>query len=322
MKVRGSVRSATIAWVSALALLCASAELVAADTVDLTSGSTGSFSPGQSFNETRAVDVTVLSGQDVAISSMTLAGLRICGITTPSPILGARIYDDLGNLLAAANVPPTVSCDYFSISIPISATLTSGKSYRIGFYVYVGSGGSGTFWLPAFPYVESKGWLQINSAWESPADAYPTNTNQAVPQITLDAALIPAVRTLSCSGFESPMDKGPVTAKRNRVLPLKAQLFDGDGSSVTNGDIPAPPVVEILFTATDSGTAVDVTADALSAGLGTTGNQFVYTDSAQWQFNLKTSNYSAPGTYTITMKSGDPVTYNINPTCIAEFVVQ
>lgn len=38
-----------------------------------------------------------------------------------------------------------------------------------------------------------------------------------------------------------------------------------------------------------------------------------------WQYNLKTSNYTAPGTYTITIVSGDETEYRIDPSCEAAF---
>ena len=67
--------------------------------------------------------------------------------------------------------------------------------------------------------------------------------------------------------------------------------------------------------------AEDVTDDALSAGAGTDGNQFELLDS-KWQFNLKTKNYTAAGSYTTTMKSGDTDEYVIDdPTCTGVFVI-
>jgi hypothetical protein len=124
----------------------------------------------------------------------------------------------------------------------------------------------------------------------------------------------------SCSGFEPPMDKEAVKVKKNRVLPLKAELLDVDGYPVTDADITAAPVIQVIF---DSGTAPaeDVSNDALSAGQGTEGNQFEFSDGT-WQFNLKTKNYVAPGTYTVTMVSGDENEYVIDPTCTAGFVIE
>jgi hypothetical protein len=121
-------------------------------------------------------------------------------------------------------------------------------------------------------------------------------------------------------GFDHPLADGAVTVKKNKVLPLKAELFNGDGSPITNADLISLPVVQVFF---DSGLepVVDVTSDALSAGLGTNGNQFVFTGESKWQFNLKTKNYTASGTYTVYMDAGDP-SYRIDPTCEAQFVVQ
>jgi hypothetical protein len=118
------------------------------------------------------------------------------------------------------------------------------------------------------------------------------------------------------------MDKGAVKVKKNRVLPLKAELLDGDGYLVTDADITMPPVIQVMFDPGTGGDAEDVTDYALSAGQGTDGNQFEFSD-GKWQFNLKTKNYSAAGTYTITMVSGDKCEYVIgSPSCTATFVIE
>ena len=124
---------------------------------------------------------------------------------------------------------------------------------------------------------------------------------------------------LTCLGFEAPMDGGVVTVKKNRVLPLKAQLFDGDGFEITDFDITSPPIIQILFDSSIED-AMDVTDYALSAGHRTDYNQFVFTEDWKWQFNLKTKNYSAAGTYTISMVSGDESEYTID-NCEAQFVI-
>jgi hypothetical protein len=116
------------------------------------------------------------------------------------------------------------------------------------------------------------------------------------------------------------MASGPVTARGNRALPLKAQLFDADGFEMTDLDLVVAPVLQVMFQASDGGNPVDVTGDALPAGHGTEGNEFEYNLPDQvWQFNLKTKNYSAAGTYTITIVSGDDSEYIIDPTCEATF---
>lgn len=127
---------------------------------------------------------------------------------------------------------------------------------------------------------------------------------------------------LSCLGFESPLYTGSVRVRKNRALPIKGRLFDSDGNLITDMDI-APPVIKVIFTSSVNGVASDVTDDALHAGSGTDNNQFVYNSSTgQWQFNLKTKNYDAPGTYVITIASGDSSDYLIDPTCSASFIVE
>jgi streptogramin lyase len=124
----------------------------------------------------------------------------------------------------------------------------------------------------------------------------------------------------SCVGFETPMASGTVTARGNRALPLKAQLFDADGYEMTDLELVAPPVLQVKFKAAGGAGAVDVTDDVLPAGQSTEGNEFEYNlADGVWQFNLKTKNYSAGGTYTITIVSGDNSEYIIDPTCEAKF---
>ncbi len=125
--------------------------------------------------------------------------------------------------------------------------------------------------------------------------------------------------TFSGVGFGPPMDNGPVAVKKNRVLPLKCELLDDQSDPVTDGDITAAPVLQVVFTPI-VGDAVDVTGDALSAGQGTDGNQFEF-DGTIWRFNLKIKNYTAPGTYEVSMVSGDSDEYVIDPTCTGSFVI-
>jgi len=125
----------------------------------------------------------------------------------------------------------------------------------------------------------------------------------------------------TCSGFESPMDGGPVAVNGNRALPLKATLLDQDGLPTNDTSVLAPPVVQVWY---EFGTvdATDVSSDALPAGQGTDGNQFFYTGGGTWQYNLRTRDYTAPGRYSIFFESGDSNSYVIQePTCLAEFIV-
>jgi hypothetical protein len=126
---------------------------------------------------------------------------------------------------------------------------------------------------------------------------------------------------ISCAGFAPPMKNYPVAVKKNRVLPLKAELLDAEGVLVLGGDLTAPPIFQVWY---EYGTTEEDDASfyALPAGKGAEGNQFVFTDDDKWQFNLKTSNYSGPGTYTVIMESGDPSEYVVIPSCVTEFIVK
>jgi YVTN family beta-propeller protein len=126
--------------------------------------------------------------------------------------------------------------------------------------------------------------------------------------------------SFSCVGFESPMDGGAVRVKKNRALPHKAQLLDEMGSPLNDLDIAAPPVIQVIFDS-DTVVAQDVTSEAYPAGAGSEGNQFEFLDS-KWQFNLKAKNYTAAGTYTTMMESGDISEYVIaDPKCTGVFVI-
>ena len=126
----------------------------------------------------------------------------------------------------------------------------------------------------------------------------------------------------TCSGFYAPMDSHPVRVKKNRVLPLKIELFDAFGSELTDSDLLKAPVVEITRSSNNSLEPVDVSDDALAAGLGTDGNEFEYTDYGYWQFNLKTSSYSAAGTYTVKVLSGDEWSYTLGSECSTSFTIR
>lgn len=131
------------------------------------------------------------------------------------------------------------------------------------------------------------------------------------------AAYVFGGESFACVGYEAPMDAGAVKVKHNRALPLKARLLNQSGADITDIDIAAPPVVQVLY---ESGLAPaeDVTDEAFPVGLGTEGNEFEF-NIDRWQYNLSTKNFTAGGTYTVTMQPGGP--YAVNPTCTAQFVI-
>ncbi len=125
------------------------------------------------------------------------------------------------------------------------------------------------------------------------------------------------------NGFESPIGNEPVIVKKNRVLPLKVALRNENNDVIGDDNITSPPVLQVIY---NSGIPeedpVDVTEDTLSAGWGTEGNVFEYEiSSGLWRFNLKTKNYRAAGTYTISIVSGDESEYIIDNSITATFVI-
>ena len=181
-----------------VSVLVLGSQLASATTIYLDSGISGSFIAGQSYNETRAADVTVLSPLNLAVSSMTLNGINGSGTAE------AVIYDSNTQLLIAS-AQGTLTGG--TITLPISATLVSGDEYRIGFYGFLGSGtffepGSPPYTLPGnFPYTESSGLLRINGAWDTATDSFPAFENLFVPQVSLQAVPVPEPGSLVLLGF-------------------------------------------------------------------------------------------------------------------------
>ena len=138
--------------------------------------------------------------------------------------------------------------------------------------------------------------------------------------IVLPIEFVDAAPAYACQGFEPPLADGPVTAKGNRALPLRAELFDQDGVAFTGTDLGAPPVLQVRYQSGIDGTPEDVSDQILWVGQGTAGNAFVFSGS-KWRFNLKIGNYTAPGTYTMTMISGNGAEYRVEPICEAQFIV-
>ena len=67
---------------------------------------------------------------------------------------------------------------------------------------------------------------------------------------------------------------------------------------------------------------VDKTEFALPAGAANDGNQFVFVaDDHRWQYTMSLANFTARGTYSVTMVSGNAAEYVIEPMCEGVFVV-
>jgi hypothetical protein len=190
----------------ALAVVIFGAQASFATPIVLTSGTSGSTVFGQSYNETRGVDLTVLTSGNLGVTSMQLDGLSIGAAS--SALVGARIYDSGTTLLLASANTTIVSSGV--VSLPIFANLSSGGTYRLAFYVETDPSqlGSGTFFDPnppgsggSFPYTESLGLLRINNAYSIVSDSFPSTQNFFVPQITVQATAVPEPSTVTLLGL-------------------------------------------------------------------------------------------------------------------------
>ncbi len=126
----------------------------------------------------------------------------------------------------------------------------------------------------------------------------------------------------SCAGFEAPFNQ-PLTlkSKSNRAIPLRIQLYDPAGNPVTGDNIgaAAPPVVNVTLNGFTYGNPATSDAGLLPAGQSSDGNQ-MRPDGAYWVYNLATKQFSASGTYVVTIMAGDS-TYAVLPTCSQTFTI-
>ena len=161
--------------------------LPAAVDSNLVSGARGAAKPGQSYNETRAVDVTVLTPASLAVDRLTLDGYRLLG---GSALVGARIYASSSQALVSTSQDVSITGPSVDVPIviPVTATLVAGGSYRIGFYV-IGNppalSSADVFEPASFPYSDQSGRFRINSAHAVAGDAFPQGPNTFAPRVTV-----------------------------------------------------------------------------------------------------------------------------------------
>ena len=180
------------------------------------------------------------------------------------------------------------------------------------------------------------GYWNLNEGSEQTAADISTNGNDALlgssvqpdandPSWNVEGAPIPPVVRFVCHGFDSPLDIGPVMATKDGVLVLEAMLVDESEFIVTNVEISAPPVLQVIFSSgfpTDPATDITKIIPRSRKGLPLS-NQFEYIPSIdRWRGALQTDFYEAPGAYSLRMVSGDDSEYIIEPDCEAIYVVQ
>jgi len=160
----------------------------------LVAGIAGTLHNVQSFSGTRAVDVTAISKTDHIIEGFTIDGLNFEGAN--SAFVGARIYNSATKkLLACSNVTVPGGSNRVTVTIPISATLIPGQSYRLGCYIKtepLGKDLGDFFQATAFsdindpkPYNEASGMFTINSAYSIESDVFPSVKSTLIPQMSI-----------------------------------------------------------------------------------------------------------------------------------------
>ena len=125
---------------------------------------------------------------------------------------------------------------------------------------------------------------------------------------------ISIVPELTCYGFMPPFDQS-LSLKQNvkRAIPVDMVLASADGYTVTDADIAAPPVINVYFEAQVFGEIPPDSNDLLPLGSANDDNIFRFDmDARQWIYNLGTKQFTAAGTYTVMVASGDSLEYTIN----------
>jgi hypothetical protein len=163
----------------------------------------------------------------------------------------------------------------------------------------------------------------VGSAYMFPFGSFSTpgtyTSNSPFNPGTLTVQVIPL---FACIGFQSPFDV-PISLgkKTNRAIPLRAHLFDSSNNLVTPTTLGMvqEPVVNVSYKS-DTSPAVDKTASLDPLGKSSSGNLFNFDPTTgTWWFNLATTPFTASGTYTVTLQSGDP-SYLVSPQCSGQFV--
>jgi hypothetical protein len=121
-----------------------------------------------------------------------------------------------------------------------------------------------------------------------------------------------------CEGFQNPFDTQLVLNGPNRrSIPLKAQILNSSGP--VGPEWIAPPIVEVELLPGDASQA----APQVGAQKARSGDSFRFNpDTATWMLNLSTTDYTAPGTYRVMLRSGDRDSYFVSPPCVGTFVRQ
>ncbi len=126
---------------------------------------------------------------------------------------------------------------------------------------------------------------------------------------------------LNCVGYDTPFDNALfIKNKAKMVIPIKIALYDEDGFLITDQDVTAPPVINVKYSSASQGDGVENIEIKEFTGKSSEGNAFTFNpDTDQWEYQLGTKQFSEPGTYTVSVISGDGLEYTIDDECIQTF---
>ena|ERR1035438_5522449 len=211
-----------------------------AQIIDLTTSTTGTVTGfAQSFNENRAVDVTVLSTHTIHLTSMSIHRYWTGGDGTAN--LSARIYNSGTQALLYSHDTTVYNINDGTVNVPISYILDTGSNYRISFYSSgPNSDNAGNMFQPnSFPYIDSTNQLRINQAYDVGSDTFPDNFNIFVPIITMTydtntiTTSIPVIGSLesNINVFPNPSN-GNLTLSNLRLMNYDLRITDVFGRTV------------------------------------------------------------------------------------------
>ena len=127
------------------------------------------------------------------------------------------------------------------------------------------------------------------------------------------------VPVYACQGFDEPMSRANIHIGRGRVLPLRGKLVLPDGKFGDSSAIKAAPMLSLKYQP-ESGPEVDKTAGLEVRDYGK-GRSFVFDKEAHWKFDLGTGNLKDDGKYVVSLVSGDPKEYRVDPACSLVFLL-
>jgi hypothetical protein len=128
------------------------------------------------------------------------------------------------------------------------------------------------------------------------------------------------IPSYACQGFDEPMNRPNIHIGRGRVLPLRGKLFLSEGKYGDDTLLKTAPVISLKYKP-EAGPEVDKTAGVEVRDYGK-GISFVFDKEAHWKFDLGTGNLPDDGKYVVSLLSGDPKEYKVDPPCKLTFLVE